>query len=398
MAEKIFQAVGLDLGSQHTRIVACILENSRIRFCGYGEYPSQGWVKGGIADQQAVAESIMGALAEAERTSGLPVEQAVVGIGGPTVRGANSRGIIDTGRPREIEQRDVNRAIDRATHVQLQEDRMVVQLFPQDFVVDDHPGHRDPRRMIASRLEANVHLITGSVLEHTCLVSAVNQAHLVVEETVFEPLAACFAAVLPEDRVEGIAVVDIGAHSTDLVVYHGDALQLASTLPICGDHFTRDLAAGLRIGFEDAALVKEEYGCAISSSTAENSIVEVPSHGREPREVQRRYLNAILEARAQELFLHVRRELARVGMDRCLMSGLVLTGGGAKLPGMCDMAEGVLPCHARNGLATGIMDWPEDLDNPAWTVAAGLAMYSGRLKLQGELERQSVGLLGRILG
>jgi cell division protein FtsA len=326
------------------------------------------------------------------------VEAAVVGVGGPTVRGANARGVIELGRPRQIEQRDVNRAVNRASYVQLMDDRMVLQLFPQDFVVDDHPGHRDPREMLASRLEANVHLITASAQEHSSVVGAVNLAHLSVEETVFDPLAACYAAVLPDDRREGIALVDIGAQSTDLVVYYGDALQLASTLPICGDHFTRDLALGLHIGFEDAESVKRQFGAAVSATTAENSFIELPApESREPREAPRKLLNQILEARALELFKYVWRELSRVGMERALMGGVVLTGGGANLPGMCDVAETVLNCQARKGLPVGIADWPEEADNAAWTAAAGLAMYSGKLKMQSEMEKQAVGLLGRIL-
>ena len=177
-----------------------------------------------------MADSIRAALREAEAAAGVSAEAAVVGVGGYTVRGANGRGVIELGHVREVEQRDVNRVVERASNVQLQEDRMVLQMFPQDFVVDDHPGHRDPRNMLASRLEINVHLVTASVQEHNALVGAVNQAHLLVEETVFEALAACYAAVLPENRREGIAVVDIGAHSTELVVYYGDAMHLASTV------------------------------------------------------------------------------------------------------------------------------------------------------------------------
>lgn len=398
MAGKSFYAVGLDAGGARTRCLICVVESARLRCIGFGETQSEGWVKGRIAEQKAAVESLSGAVREAERLARVPVESAVVGIGGSTVRGANSRSRIDVGRPREIEQRDVNRAVERAARVHLQEDRMVLQLFPQDFVVDENPGLRDPRRMVASSLEANIHLITASIQEHNSLVAAVNQAHLAVEETVFEALAASYAAVLPEDRREGLAVVNIGAQSTDLVIFYGDALQLASTLPICGDHFTRDIASALYTTYEDAALLKEEFGCAMAGWTAENSWIEVPSPGnRQAREVPRRKLNEILEARAEELFQLVHRELARVGMERVLIGGVVLTGAGAKLSGMCDMAERVLNCQARNGLVIGIRDWPEEIDDPAWTTAAGLAMYSARLKIQGELERQSIGLLGRIL-
>src|SRR5690348_1580092 len=203
---KPIYAVGLDAGSRRTRMVVCVLEGSRIRFLGCAAAESQGWLKGRIADQNAVSESILTALREAEAVTGASLEAAVVGMGGPTMRGANSRGVVELGHVREIDQRDVNRVVERAARVQLQEDRMVLQLFPQDFVVDDHPGHRDPRKMLASRLEINVHLVTASVQEHNSLIGAVNQAHLLVEETVFEGLASCYATVLPEGRREGIAV------------------------------------------------------------------------------------------------------------------------------------------------------------------------------------------------
>ena len=393
-----FPAVGLDLGSSRTRCAVCLVEDERLRFLGYGECESRGWVKSRVADQNAVTECVVEALRQAEARAQISVDAATVGFGGTAVRGANSRSRIELGRPREIEQRDVNRALDRAVKVQLREDRAVLQLVPQDFIVEDQPGHRDPRSMLAQRLEANAHLITGSIQEHNCLVGAVNQAHIAVEETVYEPLAAHFACILPEDRREGTALVDIGAHSTDLVVYYDESLQLASSLPICGDHFTRDVALAFRISLEEAMLAKEEYGSATSEFTAENSLIEVTSAGDTTcHELPRRLLNEIIEARASELFEHVRRELARVGMERSMLGGVVLAGGGARLPGMCDMAEATLRCQARNGLPVGIQDWPAELDHPSWTTAAGLAMYSAKLKVQGELERQSVGLLARIL-
>ena len=391
-------AVGLDLGSGRTRLVVLLVEDRRLRFLGHGECPSRGWVRSRIADQNAVTECVGAVLGEAEREAQIAIAGAVVGFGGTSVRGANSRSRVELGRPREIEQRDVNRALDRISRVQLYEDRIVLQLFPQDFIVEDQPGHRDPRSMLAQRLEANAHVITGSIREHNCLIGAVNQAHIEVEETVFEPVAAHFAAVLPQDRHEGTALVDIGAQSTDLVVYYDESLQLASSLPICADHFTRDVALAFRISFDDALAVKEEYGSAVAASTAANSVVEVASSAEVgSRELPRRLLNEIIEERARELFEYVRRELARVGMERSLVGGVVLAGGGARLSAMCDMAESVLGCQARNGLPAGIQDWPAEIDDPGWTAAAGLAMYSAKLKVQGELERQSVGLLARIL-
>jgi len=240
--------------------------------------------------------------------------------------------------------------------------------------------------------------VTASVQEHAALVGAVNQAHLVAEETVFEGLGACYAAVLPEDRREGIAVVDIGAQSTELVVYYGDSMYLASTVRICGDHFTRDLAQGLCVSFEDAELVKLAFGSALSELCPENVLVELPTpENREPRHAQRRFVNQILEARAEELFQYVRAELVRVGMDRALMGGVFLTGAAARLPDLCDVAERVLLCQARYGLATGIEDWPESMNDPEWSTVAGLAMYSAKLKAQVEQARETAGWLGRIL-
>jgi cell division protein FtsA len=398
MAAKPIYAAGLDAGSRATRLVVCILEQGRLRLVGCGAAESHGWQKGRIADQKAAADSMVAALREAEAAAGVSVDSVVVGMGGQTLRGANGRGVVDLGHEREVDQRDVNRVFNRASRVQLHEDRMVLQLFPQDFVIDDQPGHSDPRHMLATRLELQVHLVTSSVQEHNSLVGAVNQAHLAVEETVFEGLAGCYAAVLPEDRREGIAVVDIGADSTELAVYYGDAMQLASTIRVSGDHFTRDLAQGLCLSFEDAERVKVEYGSAVAEACADNVLVEVPTpENRENRHVQRKFLNQILEARSRELFQFVRAELARVGMDRALLGGVFLTGAGARLPELCDVAERVLQCQARYGLAVGIQDWPEEMRDPEWTTAAGLAMYSAKLKVKADEERESAGWLGRML-
>lgn len=396
-------ATGLDAGSSHTRCIIGVLEDDRLRILGYGSVPSAGWSKSRIVDQQALSACVLAAVEEAEAMAQTTVGNVVAGMGGLTLRGANTRGRIDLGRPREIEQRDVNRAMDRAVRVQLQEDRMVLQLLPQDFVVDDQPGFHDPRNMMASVIEANAHLLTVSSQEHTNLVGAINRAHLSVDETIHEAVAACYASVLPEDRRDGVALVNIGAHSTEMICYYGDAAQTAASLKICGDHFTRDLAHALRVTNEAAALVKHEFGGALPSGIPLNSTVELPEldrrtgEPREPREAQRIFINQILESRTVELFEMVREELHRVGMQRAISSGVVVTGGGALLPGICDVAERVLECPARIGLSQGFRDWPEELNDPAWTTAAGLAMYGARLRSQVDLERQSVGMLGRLL-
>jgi cell division protein FtsA len=411
MSTKSIFAAGVDAGSTYIRCVIALLDGERFRFLGYGCVASQGWSKSRIADQQAVSDCILSAVEQAEKMAQTAIENVVAGVGGLTVRGANSRGKWDMGRPREITQKDVNRAMDRAMRVQMHEDRMLLQVMPQDFVVDDHPGFHDPRQMLGSVLEANAHLLTTSVQEHNNLVAAFNMAHLSVDETIYEAIAACYASVLPEDRRDGVAVIDIGQQSTELACYYGESGQLATSLKICGDHFSRDLAHALRIPIESANFVKEQFGSALATGTAENSVVEIPAveypgtdyQGRAglfstgPRDAPRKLINEILESRAVELFDMVRAELARFGMHRALSNGLVICGAGALLSGICDVAEKVLDCPARIGLAQGVLGWPEELNDPAWTTVAGLAMYSARLRSHVDVEKRAVGMLGRIL-
>jgi cell division protein FtsA len=391
-------AVGLDVGSQHTRCVVCLNDDGRMRFLGYGESYSRGWNKGRLSDVAAAADSIRVAVEEAERTSQTSVDAAVVGVGGTTVQGSNSRGLYEFGRPREIDPGDLGYAIELASRVRLGEDRQLLQVLPQDFTLDGRSGYRNPQQISCSRLEANVHVITVSTHEHQALISAVHQGHLAVEETVFEPIAAAYATVLQEDRARGVSVIDIGASSTDIVVYDGEMLLRAASLPISADHFTRDVAYGLTVAYEDAETLKREYGCAILGLTADNSLIDLPAmDGRPPREATRRSLNEILEARAEELFLYIRAEFAKVGMEQALLEGIVLTGGGALLNGMCDMAEKVCNAQCRNGLPIGVENWPEHLNSPVWSTVAGLTMYSAKLKTQREWKRKIPSVMNMVL-
>ena len=229
------------------------------------------------------------------------------------------------------------------------------------------------------------------------MVAAMHQAHLAVEESIFEGAAAAYAAILPEDRARGVAVIDIGAHTTHLAVYDGEALLLATSLPVAADHFTRDISWLLKVNYEDAENLKREYGCALTGLSSDSSLIEIPSlEGRPPREAPRNQLNEIIEARAEEILDRVYAEILRVGMENSLLEGAVLTGGGATLAGMCDVAERILNCQVRIGLATGIERWPDELDTPFWTTAAGLAMYSARLKLKRDVKRIG-GLAGALL-
>jgi cell division protein FtsA len=398
MPQKLQLAVGVDAGAARTRCVICALDGREIRYLGHGLAISAGWARGRLVDQEAVSECIRAAVTDAERDAEVTVDSITLGMGGATIEGAQSRGLYEFGRQHEVVSEDLAYAVECAAEVRLERDRMLLHVLPQDFILDGRAGFRKPQRSVCSRLEANVHVITTSYQEHQALIAAAHMAHLAVEETVFEPLAAAYACIMPEDRARGVALLDLGLHSSGLVVYDGDALLLASNLPIASDHLTTDVAAMFKVTYEDAECLKQQYGCALLGLTADSTLIEVPSpEGRAAREAYRSELIEILEARAEELFLFVRSELQRVGMERSLLEGSVLTGGGAQLTGMWDMAERVLNCQASNGLTKGIGDWPEELETPVWTTAAGLAMYSAKLKLHRPPRRRASGLMGLVM-
>ncbi len=392
-------AVGLDAGSQSTRCLVGALENSHVRLLGAGQAPAAGWWKGRVADPQALTGSISAAVREAETSAGVKIGAAVTGMGGSTIEGLNHRGLREMGRPREITEDDMRYAVEDALRVHLPADRMILQMAPQDFLVDGRTEYWNPLGARGSRLESFVHLITVSAQEHHALAGAMHQAGLEVEETVFESYAAAYASVKPAERAAGVAVVDIGAHSTEVTVYYGEALMAAASVPVCGDHFTRDAAQRLCIGYEDAERPQRVCGCAMVGLTADISLIELPSpEGRPPREAPRLELNEVLEARAGELFLYVRQEIAKAGMDQGPLNEVVLAGAASRLPGMCDMAERVLNCQARNGLPFAIDGWPGEFDSPAWTTAAGLMMYSARLTQEPGEANGNRGLWNRLFG
>ena len=381
MASKPKLAVGLDIGSAFTSVAVLLLEDGCLRFKGSAEVPSRGWHRGQIADQTAVADTVRDAIGRAEASSGLQIGSAVVGVGGPKVRSQQGRGLYEFGHRRPIERGDLSYSIELAARARLEEDRFLLQVLPQDFTVDGRTPIPHPLNIECERLEAHALLVTTSMQEHQALISAVHQAHLRVEESVFEAMAASFASILPEERAGGVALLDIGAHSTNLIYYDGDTTLSAIGMPISGDHFTRDLGELKALSYEEAELLKIQYGCALLGLTADNILIERPAEvGRPSREISRRDLIEILEARAAQLFDLV--ELGRVTYARELQlhEGIVLCGGGSQLTGMVEMAEKTLGCPARLAVPRGIIDWPDELLNSLWTTAAGLAMYSARLQ------------------
>lgn len=387
----------MDAGSDRTRVVILAVRRDSVEVAGHAESASQGWLRSRIADAKGVADSIRQAVAEASRRAEIPVESGVLGAGGPTVDCAISRGGYEDDYRRAFHQADVDLVIERAAHVELGEDRMLLHLCLREFSVDGRPELRDPRGQAGVQLQTYVSLVTFSVQEHDVLVGAANQAGLAVEETVFEPLAAAYACLGSEQRRGGVALLDIGAESSDLVVYEGDALLLASSIELGGWRFTEDVARGLGIAFHEAETVKLEHGCVALDPQAPPSFIELPvPPGRQPRSIPRDELVFILEARAEQLFRWVRRELRRIRRQEELLNGLVLCGAAARLPGLCETAESLLGCEVYLGLPGRFRNCPPELLDPAWTTATGLAMYSARLK-QREWERRR-GFFSRVFG
>src|SRR5713226_4915960 len=218
MATKTQLAVGLDAGSSRTRCIICAIEGDQIRYIGHGLAPAAGWGKGRVTDQEALSESMRAAVMDAERGAQVSVEGVTIGVGGTSISGAQSRGLYEFGRPREVDADDLAYAVKLASDVRLERDRMLLHVLPQDFTLDGRAGYRKPHKGVCSRLEANVHIITGSFQEHQAVVSAAHLAGLVVEETMFEPMAAAYACIYPEERQRGVALLDLGLHSTDLVI------------------------------------------------------------------------------------------------------------------------------------------------------------------------------------
>ena len=395
MPDKQQLAVGLDAGSARVRCVIGALEDGYVRFLGAGEAESAGWHRGRVVDSEALSAAVLRAIGVAEVRAQTLADAVVVGLGGSSVASGQTRAIYEVGRPRQIEAEDLSYAVRLAAQVQLENDRCVLQVLPQFFTIDGRTGIRRLSRGIkGSRVEAHAHVITASRQEHDTIVGAVNQAHVRVEETVFEASGASYAAILEGDRSRGVALLDIGMHSSELVIYDGEAIVFSATVLIGGDHFTRDTAAGFRITLNDAEMLKREHGCAKLGLTADSSIIEIPSsEGRPARESTRHELNFILESRAEDLFERVRKAIDMAGMQKQLLEGIVLCGGGSLLNGMEDVAETILDCPARKGLVIGIEDWPDELNRADWTTAAGLAMYSAKLKTRGDFRRKAPGFL-----
>lgn len=367
-----------DIGtSKVCALVAEANDDCEPALLGYGVAPCSGLRKGVVVNIEATVEALRAALSEAERSAGVKIGASLVGIAGSHIKGFNSHGIVAV-RGGEVGPRDVERVIEAARAVAIPLDRQVLHVLPQQFAVDDQDGVRDPVGMAGVRLEARIHIVTTAQGYAQNLVKCCERAGISVSELVLEPLASAESALFPEERELGVALVDIGGGTTDIIVYHSGAVMHTAVLPLGGNHLTGDLAAGLRTALADAEKLKTSYGVATNQVVGSDEMVRVPGvGGREPRSLARRLLGEILEPRMEEIFVMVQRELIRSGVAEALASGLVLVGGSSLLEGTQELAERVFALPVRRGLPVNLKGMPEELMKPMYATAAGL-LLAGR--------------------
>jgi cell division protein FtsA len=390
-SESVLTAI--DIGSAKTVALAVEVTDSGLRYRGHGITESRGSRKGVIVDLEKALGSVKKAMDDAEQAAEAPLESAVVGVSGPHIRGVTSQGGLALGsRAREITREDVRLAVDRARAIPLPEDRMVLHLLPQEFILDGEGGLRDPAGMVGRQLEVRVHMVTAAASAAQNVVSVVNRASVQVDDTVYEAVASADAALRGDDRELGVCLVDIGAGSSDMIVFHEGVAIHSAVVPIGGDHFTNDVAVGLRTPLADAEKIKKQFGCAVVTAIPEQNEIEVPSVGDRPsRLMQQRLLGEILEPRARELFEMVRDNLRAAGVFEMLGAGIVMTGGGARLNGMQDVAEDVFRKPARVAAPLPISKLPAQLAEPEFSTVLGLIFYAHRSKVLRGKEEQGIG-------
>ncbi len=389
----------IDLGSAKTCAVVAEITETGLRYRGHGIAESRGTRRGMIVDIDKVVASVHRAVEEAEGMIERPIEHASVGVGGPHIRGVGSQGGVQLGsRPREITREDVRGAVEKARSISLPEDRQALHLLPQEYIVDEQGGVQDPLGMVGKKLSVRAHLVTASISATQNIVTVLNKAGIHVDDTVLEPLACADAILRSDEREMGVCLVDIGAGSTDLIVLHEGAVQHTGFVPVGGDHFSNDVAVGMRTPLGAADTIKRQFGCAVVLQIPESTEIEVPSVGDRPsRMMQQRLLGEILEPRACELMEMLRDHLRQAGVLDLCGAGLVLTGGGARLPGLVDIVDQVFCKPGRVGYPAAIAKLPADLAAPEYATAIGLLLYAYRSRMARSSPDQN-GIKSRLRG
>ena len=373
----------IDVGSAKTCALVAEVTEFGLRYRGHGVADSRGSRKGVIVELDKAVASIQKAVEAAEDIAGAAVEHAIIGVGGSNIKGVNSHGGISLGtRPREIGRDEIKQAVERARAIPLPQDREILHLLPQEFILDDQAGVHDPLGMMAARLEVRVHMVTAATSATQNVITAVNRAGVHVDDTVFEPLAAADAVLRSDEREMGVCLADIGAGSTELIVFHQGAVAYTGVIPVGGDHFTSDLSVGLCTPLADAEKIKKNYGSAVVTLIPEGNEVEVPSVGdRASRLLPQRLVAEILEPRARELFEMMRESLRQSGMFELCLAGVVLTGGASRLPGIFDVAESALRRSVRLSWPAPLAKMPSALAEPEFATVLGMVNYGHRARI-----------------
>ena len=370
--------VGLDIGT--TKICAIVgnLTEDGIDIVGIGTSPSKGLRKGVVINIESTVAAIKKAIEEAELMAGCEIKSVYAGIAGGHIKGFNSQGVIAI-KNREVSPEDVKRVIEAAKAIAIPMDREVIHILPQEFIIDDQDGIREPLGMSGVRLEAKVHIVTGAVASAQNIVKSCNRAGLEVADIVLEQLSSSEAVLSADEKELGVALVDIGGGTTDIAIFVDGAIKHTSVLSLGGNHLTNDIAVGLRTPMAEAERIKQKYGCCLSSLVGKDETIEVPSvGGRKPRVLSRQLLCEILEPRVEEIFTLVNREIVKSGLEDMIASGVVITGGSTILEGMPELAEQIFNLPVRRGLPQKIGGLIDVVNSPVYATGVGLVVYGSK--------------------
>lgn len=375
MAKKHGIVVGLDIGTSKVCAIVGEMTEAGVEIIGVGSHPSQGLRKGVVINIESTVSSVKKAIEEAELMAGCEIHTVFTGIAGGHIKGFNSHGIVAV-KNKEVTPRDLERVIDAAKAVAIPMDREVLHVLPQDFIIDDQDGIKEPLGMSGVRLEAKVHIVTGAVTSAQNIIKCCNRTGLNVADIALEPLASAEAVLRDEERELGVALVDMGGGTTDIAIFHDGTVKHTAVLGIGGNHVTSDIAAGLRTPFGDAERIKQRYGLAKASMVSEDERVEVPSVADKPAgSVSRQILCEIIEPRLDEVFQLVRAEIEKSGYDEALASGVVMTGGSMLLPGAAEMAEQIFGMPVRLGVPIHVGGLVDVISSPIYATGVGLVLY-----------------------
>ncbi len=378
MSRKEHIVVGLDIGTTKIcAVVGEVLEDGSINVIGFGTHGSTGLKKGMVVNMDSTIESIKHAVEDAELMAAVQINSVYTGIAGGHIGSESAQGVVAL-KKKEVTKSDIRRAIDTAKGCAVPgPDRQILHVLPREFIVDAQEGIRDPLGIAGSRLEVDVHIVTGAVTSAQNLIRCVTRAGLDVVDIILQPLASAAAVLSQEEKELGVVMVDIGGGTTDIAIFADGCIRHSAVIPIGGHQLTGDLAVGLPTSYEDAEKIKIRYGVATSQLLRDDEQIEVPSvGGRPPRVIPREVIPGILGPRVEELFELVRREIRRAGYDGMLVAGGVLTGGTSMLSGMADVAEQVLNLSVRIGRPTGLGGLKDIVNNPMYSTAVGLMLHS----------------------